>query len=197
MSSYMFHTRVSSIISMLVHSLNLRLSADETVDFSQSGKCWLSEASQRRWLECILTHVNFCTPWCSLIVALLRIFGRHQLRLCMCYVNLSAFYNQMFNFVNLRQKRNMRIIHQIMHFPVFRCFYPRFLGSVGILPPLGGGLCADLHENTRVTCVWMLLTFLNAFCCFRLTLQVRGATARRQLRNETWRIAGKCSTRQC
>ena len=193
----MAHTKISSIMSILVHSSNLRSLADERVDFSPSGKGRLSETSQRRWLECILTRDHFRTPWCSLIVALIRTFLRHQLRLCMCYANLSAYFTQMFNFVNLRQKRNMRIIHQIMHFPVFRCFYPRFLGSVGISPTLGGGLCADLHENTRVTCVWMLLTFLYAFCCFRLTLQVRGAPARRQLRNETWGIAGKCSTRQC
>jgi hypothetical protein len=58
-------------------------------------------------------------------------------------------------------------------------------------------LCADLHENTRVTCVWMRLSFLNAFCCFWLTLQVRGAPARRQLRKEAWGIAEKCSTYQC
>ena len=144
----MFHTRVSSIMSILVHSLNLRLSADEKVDFSQSGKCRLSETSQRRWLECILTRDHFRTPWCSLIVALLRTFLRHQLRLCMCYANLSACFTQMFNFVNLRQKRNMRIIHQIMHFPVFRCFYPRFLGSVGISPTLGGGY-APIYMKTR------------------------------------------------
>jgi hypothetical protein len=43
----------------------------------------------------------------------------------------------------------------------------------------------------------MLLTFLYAFCCFRLTLQVRGAPARRQLRNEAWGVAEKCLTRQC
>ena len=54
----------------------------------------------------------------------------------------------MFNFVNLRQKRNMRIIHQIMHFPVFQCFYPRFLGSVGISPTLGGGY-APIYMKTR------------------------------------------------
>ena len=130
--------RISSIMSVLVHTLNLRSSADTKVDFSPSGKCRLSETSQRRWLECNLTRDHFRTPWCSLIVPLLRTFLRHQLRLCMCYANLSAYFTQMFNFVNLRQKRNMRIIHQIMHFPVFRCFYPRFLGSVGILSTLGG-----------------------------------------------------------
>ena len=135
---YMPHPRISSIMSVLVHTVNLRSWADERVDFSPSGKGRLSETSQRRWLECILTRDHFRTPWCSLIVALLRTFLRHQLRLCMCYANLSAYFTQMFNFVNLRQKRNMRIIHQIMHFPVFRCFYPRFLGSVGILSTLGG-----------------------------------------------------------
>ena len=118
---------MSSIMSILVHALNLRSSADVLVDSSPSGKGRLSETSQRRWLECILTRGHFRTPWCSLIVALLRTFLRHQLRLCMCYANLSACFTQMFNLVNLRQKRNMRIIHQIMHFPVFRCFYPGFL----------------------------------------------------------------------
>ena len=139
---------MSSIMSILVHSLNLRSSADERVDFSPSGKGRLSETYQRHWLECILTRDHFRTPWCSLIVALLRTFLRHQLRLCMCYANLSACFTQMFNFVNLRQKRNMRIIHQIMHFPVFRCFYPRFLGSVGISPTLGGGY-APIYMKTR------------------------------------------------
>ena len=74
--------------------------------------------------------------------------GADELRLCMRYANLSAFFTQMFNFVNMRQKRNMRIIHQIMHFPVFRCFYPRFLGSVGILPTLGEGY-APIYMKTR------------------------------------------------
>jgi hypothetical protein len=136
--SCMFYTRLSSIMSILVHALNLRLPADERVDFSQSSKYRLSETSQRRWLECILTRVNFRTLWCSLIVTLLRTFLRHQLRLCMCYVNLSACFTKIFKFVHLLwQKRDMRIIHLIMHFPVFRCFYPRFLGSVGTSSTFG------------------------------------------------------------
>ena len=139
---------MSSIMSILVHALNLRSSADVLVDSSPSGKGRLSETSQRRWLECILTRVNFRTPWCSLIVDLLRTFRRHHLRLCMRYANLSAFFTQMFNFVNMRQKRNMSIIHQIMHFSVFRCFYLRFLGSVGILPTLGEGY-APIYMKTR------------------------------------------------
>ena len=90
--AYMPHPRISSIMSVLVHALNLRSSADEKVDLAQSGKCRLSETSQRRWLECNLTRDHFRTPWCSLMVVLLWTFGRHQLRLCMCYVNLSAFF---------------------------------------------------------------------------------------------------------
>ena len=82
---------MSSIMSILVHALNLRSSADEEVDSSPSGKGRLSETSQRRWLECILTRDHFRTPWCSLIVALIRTFLRHQLRLCMCYANLPRF----------------------------------------------------------------------------------------------------------
>ena len=80
---------MSSIMSILVHALNLRLSADEKVDFSPSGKGRLTETSQeRRWLECILTRDHFRTPWCSLIVALLWNFGWHQLRLCIQYATL-------------------------------------------------------------------------------------------------------------
>ena len=90
--SYMFHTRVSSIMSIWVYALNLRLSADGNVDSAQSGKCRLSGTAWRCWLECNLTRDHFRTPWCSLVVVLLWTFGRHQLRLCMCYVNLSAFF---------------------------------------------------------------------------------------------------------
>ena len=60
--SYMCHTKMSSIMSILVHALNLRSSADFLVDFSPSGKCRLSETSQRRWLECNLTRDHFRTP---------------------------------------------------------------------------------------------------------------------------------------
>ena len=42
----------------------------------------------------------------------------------------------------------MRIIHQIMHFPDFRCLYFRFLGSVGISSMLGGGY-AQIYMKTR------------------------------------------------
>jgi hypothetical protein len=139
---------MSSIMSILVLALNLRLSADEKVDFAPSSKCRLSETAWRRWLECNLTRHHFRTPWCSLMVVLLWTFGRHQLRLCMCYVNLSAVFTPMFNFVNLRQKRNMRIIHRIMHCSVFRCFYPRFLGSVGISSTVGGNY-APIYMKTR------------------------------------------------
>ena len=60
--AYMPHPRISLIMSVLVHALNLRSSADFLVDFSPSGKCQLSETSQRRWLECNLTRDHFRTP---------------------------------------------------------------------------------------------------------------------------------------
>ena len=60
--SYMLRTSISSIMSILVHALNLRSSADEKVDFAQSGKCRLSETAWRRWLECNLTRDRFRTP---------------------------------------------------------------------------------------------------------------------------------------
>ena len=105
----------------------------------------------------------------------------------------------MFTFVDFRQKRNMRIIHQIMHFPVFRCFYLRFLCSVGISSMLGGGY-AQIYMKTRglraSECCLHFSTHFAVFC-FRLTLQIRGALARRQLQNEACEIAKKCSTHQC
>jgi hypothetical protein len=79
------------------------------------------------------------------------------------------------------------IIHQIIHFPDFSWLLLLPVSWFGWhFTYVRGRLCADLHENTMVTCVWMRLTFLNAFL-----------PARRQLRNETWGIAGKCSTCQC
>ena len=78
------------IMSILVHTLKLRLSADEKVELAPSCKCPLLETARRRWLECNLTRDHFRTPCCSLIVVWPQTFGRHQLRLCKCYVNLSA-----------------------------------------------------------------------------------------------------------
>ena len=81
-----------------------------------------------------------------------------------------------------------------MHFLVFRCFYLRFLGSVGILSTLGEGY-APIYMKTRgLRASECYLHFSMNFAVFWLTLQVRGAPARRQLRNEAWEIAEKCST---
>ena len=104
--AYMLHPRVSSIMSILVHALNLRLSADEKVDFAPSGKCQLSETSRRRWLECNLTRDYFRTPWCSLIVVLPRTFGRHQLR-------LSAFFNSHYQIFQLLSDAQLKKNSQI------------------------------------------------------------------------------------
>ena len=184
-------------MSILVHALNLRLSADEKVELAPSCKCPLLETARRRWLECNLTRDHFRTPRLSLIVFLLWIFGRHQPRLCMCYVNLSALFYSNIHFCRFPAKAQYE-----HHTPNYA-----LSGFSMILPPVswfgwyfiyvGGWLCPNLHENTRVKCVWMLFTFLNSFCCFRLTLQIRGALARRQLQNEACEIAKKCSTNQC
>ena len=195
--SYILRTRISSITSTLVHASNLRLSADEKFDFSQFGKCQLSETSQRRWLECNLTRVNFRTPCRILIVILFQTFRRHQPRLCMCYANLIAFFYLNVHFCWFPAKA--QYAHHTPNYALS--------GFSVLLPPVswfgwyfiyvGGWLCSNLHENTRVTCVWMLFTFLNSFCCFRLMLQIRGALSRRQLQNEACEIAKKCSTHQC
>ena len=160
-------TRISSIMSILVHALNLRLSADENVDFAPYGKYQLSETARRRWLEWTWRAKIFACHLDSCLAP--DLFDGVS---CACACATLIYLRFLSKISNSLISGKTGICTSYTKLCTFRVFVLLLLISWfgWYFTYIGGRWCTDLQENTRVMCVWMLLTFLDEICCFRLTL---------------------------